>query len=158
MAVRAKWYQVSCRIVWSGLTGKRQWLQVMHFNDSPGIAIELARTKTADLAGSPVDTQAEQTIAWVPFASAYDGEFDGAFSQRFLIGRGAFLDRVVSIKFCHCGKNRDNELTAGLRNGIIVKPALNATLLCDDRETAIVDHPVIDSLTVTDFQIRARRY
>ena len=66
---------------------------MVHFNDSPGIAIEFAGNKTADLADGAVDTQAEQTIAWVPFAPAYDGEFNGAFSQCFLIRRRAFLDR-----------------------------------------------------------------
>ena len=106
MAVRAKWYQVSCRIVWSGLAGKRKRLQVMNFNNTASIAIKIARNKTAYHAGCPVDTQAEQTIAWISFASAYDGQFDSAFSQRFLLGRCTFLDRIVSIKLSHCGKNR----------------------------------------------------
>ena len=102
------------------------------------------QTGTPPGAGAPV-------FFWPAFASAYDGQFDSAFSQRFLLGRCTFLDRIVSIKLCHCGKNRNDELPAGRCNGVIVKPALDTALLCDDRETAIVDHPVIGSLIVTDF-------
>lgn len=45
----------------------------MNFNNTASIAIKIARNKTAYHAGCPVDTQAEQTIAWISFASAYDG-------------------------------------------------------------------------------------
>lgn len=116
---------------------------MMHLNDAAGFAVKSGRSESADFADRPVDPKTKKPIAGVSLTPANDCYFDGAFSQRPMIRRTDFINRIVAVQLCHGRKNRYDKLAAGFSYCIVFKTGIDIPLFRDNCKSAVVYQPVI---------------
>ena len=104
-------------------------------------AIARAWIGAADFARCSMDAKAKQTIPGAALPSLHHRNRHRSFY--FTARCFQFCNRIISVEFGHGGENWNDEFTAGIRQGFIVKACTEASLFGCDRKIAILNRPVI---------------